>query len=369
VTFIENSSSRAQRIYSLQNIMNRPSFGPTILTPPLEIRLVARIHYDEFRKYLTSYLAKGSIFALSSSSHPLLTYFLEPVNPTARKKLVKLTHKQFQELSTDVYDELIRRENNLETDHGTVASPSMIFSNSLSISVPFLPPRDDLHPKRNHARQNLATLLTDRFEDLSSEIYYELLRRHPEFKEETSPNTPVSDYDPYTFYASSGRRPSQDTIPTVRSEHQDLARCPSDASGSDSTGATDPQKVTATDVPTKSTTVEENIHIEVSSGHNHINHEKVSFRGPSFDSDRSARGVGWRVSIARSLKRGATNRSHKPRVNAANDSKRNAPQRCVHLPPIPFATSHCFIGRCQWNRQTTVAVVAHSNKYRTSAQK
>ncbi|KAH9973733.1 hypothetical protein BGW80DRAFT_1458792 [Lactifluus volemus] len=278
--------------------MNRPSFGPTILTPPLEIRLVARIHYDEFRKYLTSYLAKGSIFALSSSSHPRLTSFLEP----------------FQELSTDVYDELIRRENNLETDH-----------------VPFLPPRDDLHPKRNHARQNLATLLTDRFEDLSSEIYYELLRRHPEFKEETSPNTPVSDYDPYTFYASSGRRPSQDTIPTVRSEHQDLARCPSDASGSDSTGATDPQKVTATDVPTKSTTVEENIHIDVSSGHNHIHHEKVSFRGPSFDSDRSARGVGWRVSIARSLKRGATNRSHKPRANAANDSKRNAPQRPMSM--------------------------------------
>lgn len=44
--------------------------------------------------------------------------------------------------------------------------------------------RDDFHPKRNQARQKLATLPTGRFKDLSSDVYYELSRRYPEFKEE-----------------------------------------------------------------------------------------------------------------------------------------------------------------------------------------
>lgn len=52
------------------------------------------------------------------------------------------------------------------------------------LSVPFLPVRDDFHPKRNQARQKLATLPTSRFKDLSSDVYYELARRYPEFKEE-----------------------------------------------------------------------------------------------------------------------------------------------------------------------------------------
>lgn len=51
-------------------------------------------------------------------------------------------------------------------------------------AVPFLPVRDDFHPKRNQARQKLATLPTGRFKDLSSDVYYELGRRYPEFKEE-----------------------------------------------------------------------------------------------------------------------------------------------------------------------------------------
>jgi hypothetical protein len=45
--------------------------------------------------------------------------------------------------------------------------------------------RDDFHPKRNQARQKLATLPTARFEDLSSDVYFELARRYPEFKEES----------------------------------------------------------------------------------------------------------------------------------------------------------------------------------------
>ncbi len=56
-----------------------------------------------------------------------------------------------------------------------------------AVLVPFLPVRDDFHPKRNQARQKLATLPTGRFKDLSSDVYYELARRYPEFKEEVRP--------------------------------------------------------------------------------------------------------------------------------------------------------------------------------------
>ena len=56
----------------------------------------------------------------------------------------------------------------------------------ISTLVPFLPVRDDFHPKRNQARQKLATLPNGRFKDLSSDVYYELARRYPEFKEEVS---------------------------------------------------------------------------------------------------------------------------------------------------------------------------------------
>ena len=57
-------------------------------------------------------------------------------------------------------------------------------SNPLAALVPFLPVRDEFHPKRNQARQKLATLPMSRFKDLSSDVYYELVRRYPEFKEE-----------------------------------------------------------------------------------------------------------------------------------------------------------------------------------------
>lgn len=53
----------------------------------------------------------------------------------------------------------------------------------LTSLVPYLPLRADFHPKRNQARQKLATLPTSRFEDLSSDVYFELARRYPEFKE------------------------------------------------------------------------------------------------------------------------------------------------------------------------------------------
>jgi hypothetical protein len=50
-------------------------------------------------------------------------------------------------------------------------------------AVLFLPAREEFHPKRNQARQKLSTLPGHRLQDLSGDIYFELARRFPEFKE------------------------------------------------------------------------------------------------------------------------------------------------------------------------------------------
>ncbi|KAF9528478.1 hypothetical protein CPB83DRAFT_766575 [Crepidotus variabilis] len=131
--------------------------------PTIDYRLVSKTHFGELGKYLANYLAKAPPNSRS----------------TARSKLTRLTIQQFHELSTDVYDELVRRQNEKE--------------------VPFLPVREDFHPKRNQARQKLATLPSSRFEDLSSDVYFELARRYPEFKEDPSGGrrSAGSTYDDY----------------------------------------------------------------------------------------------------------------------------------------------------------------------------
>ncbi|TFK45585.1 hypothetical protein OE88DRAFT_1729622 [Heliocybe sulcata] len=255
--------------------------------PAMDPRTVAKIHFDELSRYLAEYLAS------------------EPANSrsSARQKLTRLTKQQFQELSTDVFDELMRRKNN-----------------SGSNEVPFLPVRDDFHPKRNQARQKLATLPTSRFQDLSSDVYYELSRRYPEFKEEPSDApqpSPGSAYDDYpspdfpnsppvkglslsgrsrtsedramdSGYggSTSGRRPSEDSYaPTARqSDSYSSRRKPSQRrpsqdttadyesgsygrrpSGSASTTSdTNPTSATATSgmiIPNKSTIAEEEIEV------------------------------------------------------------------------------------------------------------
>ncbi|KAI0031844.1 hypothetical protein K488DRAFT_78811 [Vararia minispora EC-137] len=161
-------------------------------SPPQDTRQIARIHYEELSKYLASYLAN------------------EPANSrsAARQKLTRLTRQQFQELSTDVYDELIRRKSNTDSN-----------------DIPFLPVRDDFHPKRNQARQKLATLPTSRFKDLSSDVYYELVRRYPEFKEQkivgASMDSPGSTYDDYPSpdFPAASRSLQADTQLTTVSSH------------------------------------------------------------------------------------------------------------------------------------------------------
>ncbi|KAN0118221.1 hypothetical protein V8E52_005482 [Russula decolorans] len=113
--------------------------------------IVASIHYEAFSKHLTSYVEKEQ----ADTTIP-------------RQKLAKLTPQQFQELCTDVYDELVRRQNNSETINGPVP-----------FRRPFLPAQAGFHPKRNQAREKLATLLPPRFQELTSDIRYELGRRYP----------------------------------------------------------------------------------------------------------------------------------------------------------------------------------------------
>lgn len=85
----------------------------------------------------------------------------------ARDKLLRLSPVQFQELSTDVYDELLRRQSN---------------AGQKPTEVPeFLVPKENFHPKRNQARQKLSTLPPTRFRDLATDVFYELERRFPQF--------------------------------------------------------------------------------------------------------------------------------------------------------------------------------------------
>ncbi|WVQ76227.1 hypothetical protein IAR50_005892 [Cryptococcus sp. DSM 104548] len=118
-----------------------------------ESKEVARVHWKALKEFLASWIARESPSARAS----------------AREKLTRLTKLQFQELSTDVYDELMRR---IATETGEGAT------------APFLPVREDFHPKRNQARQKLATLPSNRFKDLASDVFYELRRRFPDFERE-----------------------------------------------------------------------------------------------------------------------------------------------------------------------------------------
>lgn len=77
----------------------------------------------------------------------------------ARDKLTKLSNNQFKELEKDVFDELVRRTDDV---------------------YPYLPINEMYHPKRNQARQKLSSLQVNRFKELLSDIYHELMKRNPE---------------------------------------------------------------------------------------------------------------------------------------------------------------------------------------------
>ncbi|CAG8571685.1 17_t:CDS:10 [Ambispora gerdemannii] len=124
---------------------------------------VMQTHYEAFKRFLATHLREQAEGASSRAG--------------ARDKLTKLSKQQFQELSIDVYDELIRRT--MGTNEGIVLRLLITLLRGLSC----LPTREEFHPKRNQARQKLSTLPKNRFKDLASDVYYELDRRFPELKE------------------------------------------------------------------------------------------------------------------------------------------------------------------------------------------
>ncbi|KAH7355665.1 cell polarity protein-like protein [Pyrenochaeta sp. MPI-SDFR-AT-0127] len=90
----------------------------------------------------------------------------------AKDKLTRLSAVQFQELSTDVYDESIRREQDRKR-----GGPGALGNDTPN----FLLPKTNFHPKRNQARQKLSTLPLERFRQLATDVFYELERRFPQF--------------------------------------------------------------------------------------------------------------------------------------------------------------------------------------------
>jgi hypothetical protein len=122
-----------------------------------------------------------------SPPHPSsFSGFSEQAETIPRQKLANLTLLQFQELCMDVYDELIRRQNNSET----VNSPGGSCLSSLQIVpahpypalVPFLqslPAQAGFYPNRNQAREKLATLRPSRFQELTRDVRHEMGRRYP----------------------------------------------------------------------------------------------------------------------------------------------------------------------------------------------
>ncbi|RBR24977.1 uncharacterized protein FIESC28_02247 [Fusarium coffeatum] len=115
--------------------------------------------------------------AVLSEHYVALRTFLNTRDPNhkqqpnkARDKLLRLSSVQFYELSTDVFDELIRRQ-------AAARAPP----NAPNGPPPFLTPEKNFHPKRNQARQRLSSLGPPRFRDLAADVYHELERRFPRF--------------------------------------------------------------------------------------------------------------------------------------------------------------------------------------------
>ena len=126
----------------------------------------------------------------------------------ARDKLQRLSAVQFYELSTDVYDELIRRQ-----------ATARVPPNSPNVPPGYLLPEKTFHPKRNQARQRLSSLGPPRFRDLAADVFHELERRYPSFQGGDVPRTgssmsmrggPMGQVGPGGpgFRGAAGRRPS-----------------------------------------------------------------------------------------------------------------------------------------------------------------
>lgn len=131
---------------STPSIQNTPTPIGRAVEPPLEIQL--KEHHRVFRAY-------NGVQSLEKDDAP---------QTRAREKLLRLSPTQFLELSTDIYDELLRRE---DERFGVAGVPQSLL----------LDP--SCHSKRNQARQKLSTLAEPRFRILTGDVLHETERRLP----------------------------------------------------------------------------------------------------------------------------------------------------------------------------------------------
>ncbi|OAD08691.1 hypothetical protein MUCCIDRAFT_76417 [Mucor lusitanicus CBS 277.49] len=176
-TSSSRSYSHASRSQSLASASSR-AFSTT------NYEGTAKTYYVELKSYLKELLAQEAI----DGPHPHRV--------AARQKLTRLSNLQFHELAMDVYDEVVRRNKN---DKFRI--------------VPFLAVKEEFHPKRNQARQKLATLPVARFQDLASDVYSELTRRYPNLIEndDTYSHLPPIPKIPASPTYSNAPQPSKST--------------------------------------------------------------------------------------------------------------------------------------------------------------
>ncbi|KAM3424806.1 hypothetical protein BST61_g6787 [Cercospora zeina] len=162
--------------------LSRPSASGSSMRPPSSASSVGMSNDGRMglprppnRDSSRSQITPGSEEALARHYGALRAYLADilqdekgNVRPNrARDKLLRLSVTQFMELSTDVYDELVRREDERLQSVDNVPR--------------FLLPKQNFHPKRNQARQKLSTLPPERFRQLATDVFYELERRIPRF--------------------------------------------------------------------------------------------------------------------------------------------------------------------------------------------
>ena len=164
--------------------------SPTKRMDPSEIDHLSRIYYMSLLQFFRSQAVRSSL--------------LTPSRTNAREKLTRLNKQQFAELSTDVHDELQRRQDE-------------------SQSQPYLQGRHEFHPKRNQARQKLATLPKNRFRDLASDVFFELERRYPELPQDLRHESLEELMGPREGQAPEGMPPAPDVPgPSVVQGGQDV---------------------------------------------------------------------------------------------------------------------------------------------------
>ena len=137
----------------------------TALSPNLSTDITISEQYAVLKAYLTTSLI------YRDHARPM---------PRVQDKLLRLSDIQFRELRTDVYDELARRQHDVQLTLQTNVS---------SRQRPlYLPATPSFPPKRNQARQKLSTLTRIRFGDLVSDVVVELERRFPLLEEHVMRN-------------------------------------------------------------------------------------------------------------------------------------------------------------------------------------